>query len=110
MVVHALIPTIGRQKQMDLWIQGQPGLHSAIQESSGYIMRLWLKKKKKKEAKKTHRDLKLVLHYALVLFYLTILRKAFEGGGIFLFGLVLKPSLALLDRLTSHFSFSVQAS
>jgi hypothetical protein len=31
-----LIPALGRQRQVDLWVQGQPGLQSEFQDSQGY--------------------------------------------------------------------------
>jgi hypothetical protein len=35
-VVHTFNPALGRQKQMDFWIRGQPGLQSEFQDSQGY--------------------------------------------------------------------------
>ena len=31
-----LIPALGRQRQLDFWFLGQPGLHSEFQDSQGY--------------------------------------------------------------------------
>jgi hypothetical protein len=31
-----LIPALGRQRQADFWVQGQPGLQSEFQDSQGY--------------------------------------------------------------------------
>ena len=31
-----LIPALGRQRQVDFWVQGQPGLQSEFQDSQGY--------------------------------------------------------------------------
>jgi hypothetical protein len=31
-----LIPALGRQRQADFWVRGQPGLHSKFQDSQGY--------------------------------------------------------------------------
>jgi hypothetical protein len=31
-----LIPALGRQRQADLWVRGQPGLQSEFQDSQGY--------------------------------------------------------------------------
>jgi len=31
-----LIPTLGRQRQVKLWVQGQPDLHKEFQDSQGY--------------------------------------------------------------------------
>jgi hypothetical protein len=33
---HALIPALGRQRQADFWVRGQPGLKSEFQDSQGY--------------------------------------------------------------------------
>jgi hypothetical protein len=32
----SLFPALGRQRQADFWVQGQPGLQSEIQDSQGY--------------------------------------------------------------------------
>ena len=40
-----LIPALGRQKQVDFWVQGQPGLQSEFQESQGYTEKPCLKNK-----------------------------------------------------------------
>jgi hypothetical protein len=39
-----LIPALGRQRQEDFWVQGQPGLQSELQESQGYTEKPCLKK------------------------------------------------------------------
>jgi hypothetical protein len=44
-----LIPALGKQRQVDLQVQGQPGLHSEFQDSQSYSEKLHLKKKKKGE-------------------------------------------------------------
>jgi hypothetical protein len=31
-----LIPALGRQRQADFWVWGQPGLQNAFQDSQGY--------------------------------------------------------------------------
>jgi hypothetical protein len=31
-----LIPALGRQRQVDFWVRGQPGLQSKFQDSQGY--------------------------------------------------------------------------
>jgi hypothetical protein len=31
-----LIPALGRQRQADFWVRGQPGLQSEFQDSQGY--------------------------------------------------------------------------
>ena len=50
-----LIPALGRQRQADSWVQGQPGQQHEFQDSQGYTEKPCLetpKKKKKKERKK----------------------------------------------------------
>jgi hypothetical protein len=46
-----LIPELGRQRQADFWIQGQPGLQDEFQDSQGYTEKpcLETKTKTKKE-------------------------------------------------------------
>jgi hypothetical protein len=41
-----LIPPLGRQRQADFWVRGQPGLWSEFQESQGYTEKPCLKKPK----------------------------------------------------------------
>jgi hypothetical protein len=43
-----LNPALGRQKQADLWVQGQPGLQSEFQVSQGYTKKPCLGEKNKK--------------------------------------------------------------
>jgi hypothetical protein len=49
-----LIPALGRQRQVDFWVQGQPGLQSEFQDSQGYAEKPCLKNKTKqnKQTKK----------------------------------------------------------
>jgi hypothetical protein len=47
-----LIPALGRQRQADFWVWGQPGLQSEFQDSQGYTEKPCLKKKKKEKKKK----------------------------------------------------------
>jgi hypothetical protein len=47
-----LIPALGRQRQEDFWVRGQPGLQSESQDSQGYTEKPCLKKPKKKKEKK----------------------------------------------------------
>jgi hypothetical protein len=47
-----LIPALGRQRQADFWVQGQPGLQSEFQDSQSYTEKPCLKKPKKKKKKK----------------------------------------------------------
>ena len=49
-----VIPALGRQRQADFWVLGQPGLQSEFQDSQGYTekpLSRKTKKKKKKEKK-----------------------------------------------------------
>jgi hypothetical protein len=46
-----LIPALGRQKQVDFWDQGQPGLQSEFQDSQGYTEKPWLEKTKQNKTK-----------------------------------------------------------
>jgi hypothetical protein len=39
-----LIPALGRQRQADLWVRGQPGLQSEFQDSQGYTEKPCLEK------------------------------------------------------------------
>jgi hypothetical protein len=54
-----LIPALGRQRQVDFWVQGQPGLQSKFQDSRGYTEKPCLepppppRKKKKKRTEGT---------------------------------------------------------
>jgi hypothetical protein len=46
-----LIPALGRQRQADFWVRGQPGLQSELQDSQGYLYRetlSWKTKQKKR--------------------------------------------------------------
>jgi hypothetical protein len=64
-----LIPALGRQRQADFQVQGQPGLQSEFQDSQGYTEKpslekarsdtaLKKKEKKRKEKKKRKRKKK----------------------------------------------------
>jgi hypothetical protein len=44
-----LIPALGRQRQADFWVQGQPGLQSEFQDSQGYTEKPCLENTKKKK-------------------------------------------------------------
>jgi hypothetical protein len=48
-----LIPALGRQRQADFWVRGQPGLQSEFQDSQGYTEKPCLKKQKPKNKNKT---------------------------------------------------------
>ena len=47
-----LIPALGRQRQGDFWVWGQPGLQSEFQDSQGYTEKPCLRKPKKKKKNK----------------------------------------------------------
>jgi hypothetical protein len=47
-----LIPELGRQRQADFWVWGQPGLQSVFQDSQGYAEIPCLKKAKEKKSTK----------------------------------------------------------
>jgi hypothetical protein len=44
-----LIPALGRQRQADFWVRGQPGLQSEFQDSQGYSEKPCLEKQKTKQ-------------------------------------------------------------
>jgi hypothetical protein len=44
-----LIPALGRQRQADFWVRGQPGLQSEFQDSQGYTEKPFVEKRKKRE-------------------------------------------------------------
>jgi hypothetical protein len=46
-----LIPALGRQRQTDFWVRGQPGLQSEFQDSQGYTEKPCLKKQNKTKQK-----------------------------------------------------------
>ena len=41
-----LVPALGRQRQADVWVRGQPGLQSEFQDSQGYTEKPCLEKPK----------------------------------------------------------------
>jgi hypothetical protein len=53
-----LIPALGRQRQADFWVRGQPGLQSEFQDSQGYTEKPCLEepKRKKKKRKKEEEE------------------------------------------------------
>jgi hypothetical protein len=53
-----LIPALGRQRQTDLWVRGQPGLQSEFQDSQGYTEKPCLEKQtnKTKQNKQTNKQ------------------------------------------------------
>jgi hypothetical protein len=44
-----LVPALGRQRQVDLWVRGQPGLLSEFQDSQDYTEKPCLEKLKQQE-------------------------------------------------------------
>jgi hypothetical protein len=56
-----LIPALGRQRQADFWVPGQPGLQSEFQDSQGYTEKPSLEKPKKKKKKKKGFVFKIVI-------------------------------------------------
>jgi hypothetical protein len=55
-----LIPALGRQRQADFWVRGQPGLQSEFQDSQGYTEKPRLEKPKNKtKQNKTNKQKKL---------------------------------------------------
>ena len=46
-----LIPALGRQRQADFWVGGQPGLQSEFQDSQGYTEKPCLEKQKQTNKK-----------------------------------------------------------
>jgi hypothetical protein len=44
-----LVPAVGRQRQVDFWVRGQPGLQSEFQDSQGYTEKLCFEKTKNKQ-------------------------------------------------------------
>jgi hypothetical protein len=55
-----LIPALGRQRQVDLWVRGQPGLQSEFQDSQGYTEKPCLEKTKKQTNKQQQKKQKKV--------------------------------------------------
>jgi hypothetical protein len=49
-----LIPALGRQRQADFWVRGQPGLQSEFQDSQGYTEKSCLKNKTTKKKVALH--------------------------------------------------------
>jgi hypothetical protein len=51
-----LISTLGRQRQVDFWVRGQPGLQSEFQDSQSYIQRNLVSKNQKPKQNKTKKN------------------------------------------------------
>jgi hypothetical protein len=48
-----LIPTLRRQREVDFWVQGHPGLQSEFQDSQSYTEKPCLQKNKQQQQKQT---------------------------------------------------------
>jgi hypothetical protein len=51
-----LIPALGRQRQVDFWVGGQPGLLSEFQDSQGYTEKPCLEKQNKTKQNKNNKQ------------------------------------------------------
>ena len=51
-----LIPALGRQRQADFRVRGQPDLQSEFQDSQGYTEKPYLEKPKKKKEKEEEEE------------------------------------------------------
>jgi hypothetical protein len=51
-----LIPALGKQRQVDLLVLSQPGLHSEFQDSQGYTEKPCLQNKTKQNKKQTNQN------------------------------------------------------
>jgi hypothetical protein len=51
-----LIPALGRQRQADFWVRGQPSLQSEFQDSQGYTEKPCLEKPKPKPKNKNKKQ------------------------------------------------------
>jgi hypothetical protein len=56
-----LIPALRRQRQVDFWVQGQPGLQSEFQDSQDYTEKPYLEKNKTKQNKTKQNKTKKVI-------------------------------------------------
>ena len=56
MVAHIFNPALGRHRQADFLVQGQPGLQSEFQDSQGYTDKPCLKKEIRKERKEGKKE------------------------------------------------------
>jgi hypothetical protein len=56
-----LSPALGRKRQADFWVWGQPGLQSEFQDSQGYKEKPCLEKNKNKQTNKQTKYLELEL-------------------------------------------------
>jgi hypothetical protein len=59
-----LIPVLGRHRQADFWVWGQPGLQSEFQDSQGYTKKPCVEEKEKKKRKeKKRKEKKRKIYY-----------------------------------------------
>jgi hypothetical protein len=85
-VHHSFIPEIGRQRQVNSWVRGQPGLQSEFQDSQGYTEKPCLKKTKTKtKTKKTQTNkqkvlLRTIQHMLLCLTHFDLKQSLFLQG------------------------------
>jgi hypothetical protein len=59
--ITPLIPALGRQRQADFWVRGQPGLQSEFQDNQGYTEKPCLEKNNKKKISSPLRKLFIYL-------------------------------------------------
>jgi hypothetical protein len=57
----SFVPELGRQRQADLWVQGQPGLQSEAQDSQGCIKKPYLENKTKQNKTKQNKTKNKIL-------------------------------------------------
>jgi hypothetical protein len=57
-----LILALGRQRQVDFWVRGQPGLQSEFHDSQGYTEKPCLEKQKNKKQTKSKLELHIDKH------------------------------------------------
>jgi hypothetical protein len=60
-----LIPALGRQRQADFCVQGQPGLQSEFQDSQGYTEKPCLKQTNKQKARHALKQNSKLVNYFL---------------------------------------------
>lgn len=59
LVIHHLIPALKRQKQADIWVGSQPGLHNKSQDLQDYTVKYCLKKMNKTKEPQREKDKKM---------------------------------------------------
>jgi hypothetical protein len=67
-----VIPALGRQRQrqVDFWVRGQPGLQSEFQESQGYTEKPCLEQTNKQTNKQTKLKIKLIYDPEVMMVYM----------------------------------------